>query len=242
MIFFIGITTGLLIGMVGIGGILLSPLLSYVLHMDLHLAMATSSWSFLFTGVIGTFFYAKKKSISWEKVWWLSLGIVPATLIGARTNVFLPAKFLTIILAILIGFSGLHAFIRQSVKNLKPNQIGNFQLILIGFAVGFGSALTGTGGPVLLVPIFLFLQFPALQSVGVSQAIQLPIAIFAAMGFALYGQIDFLMGTQLGLIQSAGVVFGALLAHRIAPERLRQIVAFALIGVGILMIGRTIFD
>ncbi len=48
-----GILTGLLIGLVGVGGVLLAPLLHYVWDVDLHRAMATSSWSFLFTGVPG---------------------------------------------------------------------------------------------------------------------------------------------------------------------------------------------
>ncbi|WP_457552648.1 TSUP family transporter [Desulfobacula sp.] len=63
--------------MVGIGGILLSPLLTYFLGIDLHLAMAVSSWSFLFTGIVGTITYNRKRTISWYMVCWLSLGIVP---------------------------------------------------------------------------------------------------------------------------------------------------------------------
>jgi uncharacterized membrane protein YfcA len=109
---------------------------------------------------------------------------------------------------------------------------------LIGVGVGFGSSLTGTGGPVLLVPLLLLLRFMPLAAIGISQAIQLPIAIFATIGFMLYGQIDFYLGFTLGMVQSVGVIFGGKIAHALPHERLRVVVAITLIGVGLLMIGR----
>jgi uncharacterized membrane protein YfcA len=63
--FIVASITGMLIGMVGIGGILLAPMLVYLADIDLHIAMATSSWSFLFTGIAGTVAYARKGTISW---------------------------------------------------------------------------------------------------------------------------------------------------------------------------------
>jgi len=85
----IGLLAGLLIGTIGIGGVILVPLLSFVLGFDLHVAMAASSLSFLFPGIVGTLTYAKKRSIVWEKVLWLSVGIIPAALLGARVNTHL---------------------------------------------------------------------------------------------------------------------------------------------------------
>ena len=109
-------------------------------------------------------------------------------------------------------------------------------LILIGALVGFGSALTGTGGPVLLVPILITLSYPALKTIGISQAIQLPIAVFAVIGFWLYGKIDVGLGIHLGIAQAAGVFIGAQIAHRLPVFQLRRLVATALIVVGAMMI------
>lgn len=233
-----GLLTGTLIGTVGIGGILLSPLLSYLLGIDLHLAMAVSSWSFLFTGISGTITYASKGTITWRMVRWLSIGIIPAALLGARTNSILPTAALTICLATLIVFSGVNALYRQPRITGTRQRLSNPMLLIIGSSVGFGSALTGTGGPVLLVPILVFLNIPPLTAIGVSQAIQLPIAIFASTGFYLYGQIDFKLGTALGIIQTLGVVGGAWVAHRLPSAWLRKIVALALIFTGLFIGGR----
>jgi uncharacterized protein len=237
----LGLITGTLIGTIGIGGILLSPLLTYFLGIDLHLAMAISSWSFLFTGIVGTITYAVKRTISWYMVCWLSLGIIPAAILGAWTNSALPTALLTIILASLIIFSGLNALYKQPLTENDNFALSKIQLILIGLGVGFGSSLTGTGGPVLLVPILIFLDIPALAAIGVSQVIQLPVAIFASIGFGLYGKIDFELGTTIGIIQAIGVVFGAWIAHSIPSKQLHKIVAFTIIAVGLFLIEQTLF-
>ena len=109
---------------------------------------------------------------------------------------------------------------------------------MIGIGVGFGSALTGTGGPVLLVPTLLLFGFLSLAAVGISQVIQIPIAVMATIGFMLFGQIDFLLGVTLGIVQAVGVIIGGTIAHTLPQSRLRQAVAITLIAVGIFMIGR----
>ncbi len=115
-----------------------------------------------------------------------------------------------------------------------------FVLVAIGAAVGFGSALTGTGGPVLLLPILMFANVPALAAIGVGQAIQIPVSVFATAGFLLFGRIDIGLGVQLGLIMAVGVIFGAQIAHKVSASRLRLLVAIALVTVGFLMIVRTL--
>ena len=232
----IGLLAGILIGTIGIGGVILVPLLSLVLGFDLHFAMAASSLSFLFPGIVGTLTYANKRSIVWEKVLWLSVGIIPAALLGARVNTHLNTDVLILIVAGLIAFSGINVFInRQNESGVIPD-FRKPLLILIGALVGFGSSLTGTGGPVLLVPILITLHYPALKSIGISQAVQLPIALFAVLGFWLYGQIDLELGVHLGIAQAAGVYIGAQIAHRLPIVQLRRLVAIALIGVGAMMI------
>lgn len=238
---FIGLLTGTLIGTVGVGGILLAPLLIFFVGTELHIAQATSSFSFLFTGVVGTFIYARKKSISWGHVLWISLGIIPAALLGAKVNTILSTTALTLILAALIIFSGYTTLTKQEPDSNPLQTLKRVSLILIGVGVGFGSSLTGTGGPVLLVPLLLMLGFMPLAAVGISQAVQLPIAVFAATGFMIYGQIDLYLGITLGLIQSVGVVFGGKIAHTLPQEKLRGVVAICLIAVGFLMIGRVFF-
>ncbi|MGD9093734.1 MAG: sulfite exporter TauE/SafE family protein [Anaerolineales bacterium] len=239
-IIFIGLLTGTLIGTVGVGGILLAPLLVTLLGTELHIAQATSSFSFLFTGIVGVIAYTRRRSIDWHHVLWISIGIIPAALLGAKVNTVLSTPVLILILAALIIFSGLNALLKRRKTTSTTRTPNKSILILIGAAVGFGSALTGTGGPVLLLPILLYLGFLPLAAVGISQAIQLPIAIFATTGFWLFGQINYQLGIILGIVQAVGVVIGAAIAHALPQRKLRRVVAIALVGVGVLMLGRVL--
>lgn len=90
----------------------------------------------------------------------------------------------------------------------------------------------------LLVPVLMFMNVQALTAIAVSQPVQIPIAAAAAIGFSLFGEIDLLLGTMLGVIQSIGVLLGARIAHAVRPDQLRRIVAVALVAIAILMIGR----
>jgi len=169
-------------------------------------------------------------------VLWLSVGIIPAAILGAGVNTHLNTEILILIVAALIAFSGINVFINRHKESGLIPHISKWLLIVIGIMVGFGSSLTGTGGPVLLVPILIILHYPALKSIGISQAIQLPIAVFAVIGFWFYGQIDLGLGLHLGIAQAIGVYIGAQIAHRLPIVQLRRLVAIALIGVGAMMI------
>ena len=240
-IILIGLLTGTLIGTVGVGGILLTPLLIYFVGTELHIAQATSSFSFLFTGTVGVIIYARRKSIAWHPVLWISIGIIPAAVLGAKVNTLLSGTALTVILATLIVFAGFNALSKRYYDAHTTRTPNKAAMILIGLGVGFGSSLTGTGGPVLLMPVLLLLGSMPLAAVGISQAIQLPIAVFATSGFMLFGQIDYVLGFTLGIVQGVGVILGAIIAHTLPQEKLRKVIAVTLIGVGLLMIGRLFF-
>jgi uncharacterized membrane protein YfcA len=229
---------GVLIGCVGIGGVLLPPILTYVGGLDLHLAMAMSIWSFLFTGVVGTVEYARRDSVDWRMVLWLGAGIVPAAVLGALTNAALPTEVLTVLLATLIVATGVNVFAKAPSAEGAAHSFGTFVLLQVGAVVGFGSALTGTGGPVLLVPILVLMRAPTLVAIGVSQVVQILVAIFSTFGYVLFAQVDFFLGTTLGLVAAVGVVVGTRVAHAVPVTTLRRIVAVSLIGAGILIATR----
>ena len=54
---------GALIGAIGIGGVLLVPLLTLALGIGVHVAIATASFTYLFTGLVGVVEYARRGTI-----------------------------------------------------------------------------------------------------------------------------------------------------------------------------------
>ncbi len=229
---------GVLIGCVGIGGVLLPPALVYVGGFGFHLAAATSVWAFLFCGAAGTLTYSGRRSVDWRMAAWLGAGVVPTAFAGAWANVALPEGALMALLAALMVFTGADALLRSPVVR-QAWRIGAPALLVVGAFVGFGSALTGTGGAVLLVPILLLLRTPVLAAVGVAQAVSLPVAAFSTAGYLHYGSMDFVLGTALGLVAAVGVVVGAQIAHAAPAAALRRVVAMALLCAGLLIAAQT---
>ena len=104
----------------------------------------------------------------------------------------------------------------------------------LGAAVGFGSAVTGTGGPFLLLPLlFMFRpQLSVLRSVGLAQALPLPIALSATLANSWYASVDVCMAAQLAGCIAPSVPVGVWLAHRINNLRLRVMVSTLLVVIG----------
>ena len=233
---------GLLIGCVGIGGVLMTPSLVYVGGLGFHLAAATSMWAFLFAGAAGTSIYARHGSIDWRLASWLGAGVVPAAFAGAWANVALPEGLLMALLAALLVVTGADALMRGSTMEQGARRFRAPTLLAIGALVGFGSALTGTGGAVLLIPVLLLLRAPVRASVGAAQAVALPVVVFSTAGYVLYGSVDFFLGTAVGLVAAVGVVFGARIAHAAPAAVLRRVVATALLCAGLLIAGQTVWQ
>jgi uncharacterized protein len=236
------LVVGVLIGCVGIGGVLLPPALVYLGGFGFHAAAATSTWAFLFCGAAGTLSYSGRRSIDWRMAAWLGAGVVPTAFVGALANAALPEGLLMAILAALMVLTGTDALLRSpDDAGRTSRRLGAPALLAVGAFVGFGSALTGTGGAVLLVPILLLLRTPVLASVGAAQAVALPIVGFSTAGYVLYGSVDFALGTAAGLVGAVGVVVGARIAHAAPAAALRRVVATALLCVGLLIAARTVW-
>jgi uncharacterized membrane protein YfcA len=104
---------------------------------------------------------------------------------------------------------------------------------VLGALVGYASAISGTGGPVTLIPLLLALGTPAGAAVALGLAAQLPIALSATAVYAVQGRIDLRLGAMLGVLLVAGTYAGARLSSRLSGRGLTVAVALTLIGVGL---------
>ena len=234
------VVVGILIGAIGIGGVLLVPMLTYVLGISIHVAIATAMFSYLFTGLVGAFEYSRRGSINWSKGLWLCLGGMPGGYLGAMTAWSTPGIILETVIGALVFLSGLQALRQGGRQDVKGGALNAPALCLIGLVTGFASAITGTGGPLVLVPLLLWLKVPTLMAVGLSQIIQIPIALLATGGNLTFGHVDFALGLGLSAILVGGVVIGARVAHQVSRDTLKRIIATALLITGGAMLTRVV--
>ena len=226
---------GIFIGAIGIGGVLLVTGLVYLAGVEPRVAIATCMMGYLLTGAVGTWTYARAGNIRWPMAGWLCLGAMPAALLGALAANVLRPGLVMLVVGVLTAIAGLHALLVTPTQHMTSRVLAPLPLASIGAATGCLSALTGTGGPLVLMPILMWLEVPILTAVGLSQAIQIPIGMLATAGNAWFGELDLGLGATLGVMLALGSWLGARIAHMTPRETLRRLVAWMLALLGALI-------
>jgi len=235
---------GALIGAVGVGGILLIPGLNLLTPLTIQASMATALFTFIFTGLIGTWLFHRRGSIDWAVTVPLCAGGLLFGAIGAWVNTRLDAKLLSAILATLIALAGIYTLVsgrRDGVEprvRLTPRR--RLLLFALGSATGFGSGLTGVGGPAMSVPLMVLFGFPALTSIGASQVIQILAAASGSAANLPLGLVDLRLAAWLIAFEVAGVWLGVRIAHSIDARLLRRAVGVLCVAVGVGLLARTL--
>ena len=235
---------GILIGSVGVGGILLIPALELLTPLSIQGAMATALFTFIFTGIVGTFLFQRRGSIDWTVTTPLCLGGALFGLAGAWANARLDASVLALILALLIVAAGAYTLYTGSAQRLarfhdRP-RLQQALLFAIGAATGFGSGLTGVGGPALAVPMLVLCGFPALSAIGASQVIQIVASVSGSAAHLAHGSVDLRLAGLLTGFEVLGVFVGVRLAHAIDARFLRRGVGLLCVAVGAALLVRLI--
>ncbi len=235
---------GFFIGAVGVGGILLIPALVLLGKLDIHQATATALFSFLFTGLLGTWLFQRRGSIDWKMTLPVCTGAVVFSYLGAMVNSMVGASALTLIIALTIVLAGAYILLpaRGSAARLRDGRSMPQQLLLlaVGAVSGFGSGVSGAGGPLFSVPMMLVLRFVPLAAIGTSQALQIVAAVFGTIGNLRYGSADFPTAAWITLFELGGVLLGARAAHAISVVALRRMAAGLCVVVGLFMLARSL--
>lgn len=103
-------------------------------------------------------------------------------------------------------------------------------LALIGIAVGIGAAFTGLGGGFLVVPLLLFLGYPAQKAVGTSFVAILVISLSALVAHNKLANVDLKVGLLLGVGGIIGAQVGARLVEHISTAQFKRVFAVILVA------------
>jgi uncharacterized membrane protein YfcA len=168
----------------------------------------------------------------------ISIGAVPGAFIGAYVLPKINAQLLTFFIAIALLVSAVRQIRSNKMEDVdRPfREVSKHQMALVGLVTGFFSVLSGTGGPLVLLPLLTWLSVPLVTAIGLSQAIQLPIAIFATVGNEANNLVNWDLVLFLAIGLAIGSFIGAKLSKRLPVEHIRALVAFLLFGSGAYMI------
>jgi hypothetical protein len=238
----VAVFVGLLIGTVGVGGVLMVSFLALFGGLTIHEAAATSLFSFLFTGVVGTWLYQRRGSIDWR----ITLPVCAAALLfgfcGAAAAALVDPRPLAIVIALVIVGAGLYVlFPVKSGSRFRDGKGWRERGLLasVGAASGFGSGFSGAGGPLFSVPLMVILRYVPLTAVATSQALQIVAATSGSFANLRLGFIDWNTAAVITVFELLGLVVGVRLAHVASPLVLRRLAGALCILTGGLLLFRS---
>jgi uncharacterized membrane protein YfcA len=103
-------------------------------------------------------------------------------------------------------------------------------LALIGIVVGIAASFTGLGGGFLVVPLLLFLGYPAQKAVGTSFVAILVVALSALVAHNKLANVDLRLGLLVGIGGVVGAQIGPRLLEHVSTGQFKKVFAVVLLG------------
>jgi uncharacterized membrane protein YfcA len=241
----LGVGTGFLAGLLGIGGgMLMVPFLTIILSgrgvapdLAVKMAIATSMATIIFTSVSSVRAHHKRGAVRWDIVRRLAPGIVMGSLVGSL-GVFalLKGSFLAIFFGLFVSFSATQMFLDRKPKPTRqmPGTAGQ---LAAGGLIGFLSGLVGAGGGFISVPFMTWCNVAIHNAVATSAALGFPIAVANVVGYVgsglrvadlPAGSFGYIWLPALAVIALASVFtapLGARAAHSLPVRPLKRVFA-----------------
>lgn len=255
----LGAAAGFAAGLMGIGGgMLMVPFLTMLFaargfppeHL-VHIAIATSLATILFTSVSSVRAHHRRGAVRWDIVKTLAPGIMAGSLIGAQFAGALPTRWLALVFALIIGVAATR-MVFASPPQPGRDLPGPLALFGVGNAIGVVSSLAGAGGGFLSVPFMVRCNVAIRNAVATSAALGFPIAAAGAVGYVIAGlreqglpagTIGFIHVPALLSIAAASVLtapLGARVSHQLGTQKLTRVFAAMLYGLAAYMLTKAV--
>jgi uncharacterized membrane protein YfcA len=229
-----GLGVGIVVGLTGMGGgALMTPILVLFFGVPPIAAVSSDLAASAVMKPFGGFVHARRGTVNWRMVAWLCAGSVPSAFLGVLLLRLLGddatmqhAIKVALGIALLLAAGGLllKAWAgrrRTSTGPAEPVVVRPIPTLLLGAVGGLIVGLTSVGSGSLII-VILLAMYPKLRAndlVGTDLVQAIPLVMAAALGHALFGdlQLDIAGAVLIGSIP--GVLIGARVSSR-APVAL----------------------
>ena len=249
-----GLGIGVLVGMTGMGGgSLMTPLLILIFGIQPTTAIGTDIFYSAITKTVGGWRHLKMKTVNMELVKWLSIGSVPAAVIGVAVVSVLERnigeeRLDSLVYAVLGGtllMVGIVTLARALILRNLVEERDRFDVerrhkvaaVAIGAATGFVIGITSAGsGTVIAILLIAVFRLAPKKVVG-TDVFHAAVLLWAA-GIAHWvgGNVDFSLAGTILIGSVPGVVIGSALSGRAPQGLIRTALGIVLIGSGIVTI------
>ncbi|WP_176764665.1 sulfite exporter TauE/SafE family protein [Natribacillus halophilus] len=232
LILALNLLVGILLGMSSIGGFLLPLIYVGFLQLPLRDALALSFLSFAIAGIIGSYAYWKSKNIDVKLAIIISIGSIPGAFLGVQLNVIISDHIATLILYIFVLISGISLLFNGKSDHVESPAASILEnklfTLLLGFSTATVCAVSGAGGPILLVPLLTKLGLSIRVTVGVCLFNSVIIALPSMFGYFQYANMETLYPLIVASIigQIAGILAGSYLSNKVELNQLRKFITW----------------
>jgi len=243
----LGAAGGFAAGLLGIGGgMVLVPFFTMLLtaqglskELVVHMAIATSLGTILFTSVSSMRAHHKRGAVAWPIVKSFAPGILLGSWLGPWIGKQMDASLLAAVFGVFVAFSATQMLLDRKPKPTRelPAAPGMFGA---GGAIGILSGLVGAGGGFISVPFMAWCNVPIHTAVATSAALGFPIALAGTLsniwnGWNVPGlppgALGFIYLPALFAVTAASVLtapLGARTAHSLPVKTLKKVFACVL--------------
>jgi len=238
--FLIGTVASFLGSMAGLGGGSIAIPALYCFGLGIEYIIASSKFMVLITSAVSTYRYSKKLRIPLRLYSTIAAPMITTSYLGAYLVTVIPSNLLTII----VGCALLVAAARAAMEGEGSEQVEEYERrkdyflgALSGSIAGIVAGVTGLGGGVVNVPMFLYLlKLPVHMVVSLSMACTLPAALSSTARHVIDGIIAWKTAIPLSFGAILGAWFGPNIALRLSKRKLRKIIGILLMIVVLRMI------
>ncbi len=248
-----GALTGFLSGLFGIGGgLLLVPVLAYSFELlqlpaehIMHMAVGTSLAIIIVSVSSSSFFHYKINKLDTTTYLKLALFTAIGSFSGAHIASYISNSALKLVFTIYVSLVSIKMIFYTGKENkfvkATPTIIYNF----VGLIIGLKSSILGIGGGTISIPFLIWRGHRMIDSVGISAALGIPIAIIGSLTYMYIGvnkgiDIQYAIGFIYlpALLCSAFAIpifskIGTRLAHRLDQKKLKKVFGMILIPIAV---------
>lgn len=236
----LGMFTGFISGMLGIGGgIIMAPLLLYVpgwfglAPLSMKVVAGLTIVQGLVACLSGALTHSKFHFVSSKLTLWMGSTIFFTALIGGATAKHVSNNLLLILFAGMAMLAAILIFIPTPSDSEDPDiasfTFNRLKSVATAGSVGLLGGLVGQGGSFILIPLMTsFMQVPTRIAIGSNLAIVLLSSLAAFLGKALTGQIVWSLAVPIVVTAIPAAYLGSLTSRRVPVAKLRMILGFCI--------------
>jgi uncharacterized membrane protein YfcA len=222
------VAVGASIGAVGVGGFLVVPVLVFLDGRPLRDAVIAATVSFVGAGIVSLVISLRRERDEPQGGRSFLAASAPGALIGALLLRVIDATTIGILITIAVGLAGVGEWL--GLPRARTSASGPMRGYVDGALTGIASALTGTSGPLVAMPLLAFAGMPIRERIRVGQVAQLPIALTAAIVFVVGGDIAWTTAATSAAALAVGVLGGMSLTPRVPPIVLSRTAAVLMLA------------